>query len=339
MNTQDKLRDLIRQARVETSVRTDERLLRGALDLLCEQGNEQTAQKGRWLMYRRISQLGIAAVVLFAVILGIGNLGQGSVTFAGVLEYLQQRCYAFDLTVSDSETDDAPGSVEVRIQQPGRMRFECEVGRCPISAIVDVASGDSLILYHAYKTANWVPTKEEFREVGESGLFLLSARPVEDLWNLRDGSEERLGKRTIEGRKARGFRVRQSDEQFSHTMTIWADIDTGRPLEVKIVSIPHEDSARKLIWLLTHFDMDRPVDEQCFGMEVPEGYTLKGRVKLRDLNFEPGETEHARRLREALTSWDQGNHNQAIDRLFTVDWDQPLVPLDDAPYAPHRLQL
>jgi hypothetical protein len=332
MNTQDKLKNLINQARVDTSDHTDQRILKPALDLLCEPETEESTQKGRWLMLRRISQLSIAALVLFAVILGVGNLGQDSLAFASVLEYLQRTSYAFDLSVSSSETDESPGSFQAKIQQPGRMRIDFEIGRCPISAMIDMDSGESLILYHAYKTANWVQTNEAFQEVGESGLFLLSARPVENLWSLQDGTEKKLGKRSIKGRKARGFSVQQSDDHFRHTMTIWADITTGEPLEVKIVSAPHEDSTFELIFLLTHFDMQSPTDDLIFSMEVPETYRLEGRVQLKDLDFAPQESEQARRIVKVLALWKEDSKTEAIDELLAVDWDQPIVFVE-RPYA------
>jgi len=324
VNVQDKFRDLINQARVDTHAHTDERILKGALELLCEHEMEETVQKGRWLMLRRISQLSIAAaVVLIAVILGIGHLGQNSLTFAGVLEYLQQKCYAFDLSVDDS--GDSPGSVQAKIRQPGRMRFDFAVGRSQVSAIVDLDSGQSLILYHAYKTANLVRTDQEFEEVSKGVLFLLSARPVENLWDLQDGSETGLGRRSIQGRKAQGFRVVRSDDRFDHDMAIWADVATGEPLEVKIVSVSHQDASYELTWLLTNFDMQSPIDDLIFSMEVPSEYALEGRVQLKDLDFEPKESEQAGRIREVLTLWDGEKQSDAIDLLLTVDWDQPIV--------------
>ncbi len=325
MNTQDKLKNLINQARVDTSDHTDQRILKPALDLLCEPDAEESTQKGRWLMLRRISQLSVAAIVLFAVILGVLNLGQDSLAFAGVLDYLQQKNYAFDLSVSDSETDESPGAFQVKIQQPGRMRFDFKVGRSPVTATIDMGSGESLILYHAYKTANWVQTHEAFQDVGESGLFLLSARPVENLWSLQDGTETKLSKRSVQGRKARGFRVQQSDDHFCHTMTIWADITTGEPLEVMIVSAPHQDSTRELVFSMTHFDMQSPIGNSIFGMEVPETYRLGGRVQLKDLDFAPHESEQAGRIVQVLSLWKEDNKTEAINQLLTVDWDEPIV--------------
>ncbi len=376
MNTQDKLKDLIEQARVDTSGDTDERILKGALGLLGEQDVNASVQKGRWPMsgsvrkpdlassgpfstwlhpaastiestspaspsllskkiarsraddeifrrsLRRISQLSIAAVVLLVVVLGIGYLGQDSLTFAGVLEHLQQNQYAFDLSVYESE--DSQETVQVRIRQPGHIRFDFSVGRCRISAIVDLDTGESLILYHAYKTANLVRTDEEFDYVGE-WLFLLSARPVENLWDLKDGSETALGKRSIQGRKAQGFRLSQADERFTHDIAIWADTTTGEPVEVKIVSVPLKDPSREITWLLTHFDMQGPVDDTVFSMEMPAAYTLEGRVQLKDLEFEPKESVQARRIRESLTLCKADKLPEAVGLLLKVDWDQPIV--------------
>jgi hypothetical protein len=322
MNTQDKLNDLIKRARVDTSIHTDERILKGALDLFGKQDVNTSVRKGRWHMLRRISQLSIAAVVLFVVILGIGHLGQDNLAFAGVLEHLQQKQYAFDLSVYESEDSQEP--VQVMIQQPGHMRFDFVVGRCRISATVDMDSGETLILYHAYKTANLVRTDQEFDYVGE-WLFLLSARPVGNLWDLKDGSETALGKRSIQGRKTQGFRLSQADERFTHNIAIWADVTTGEPVEVKIVSIPRKDPTREITWLLANFDMQSPIDDAVFSMEVPSAYILEGRVQLKDLEFEPKESVQAGRIRASLTLCEADKLSEAVDLLLTVDWDQPVV--------------
>lgn len=100
--------------------------------------------------------------------------------------------------------------------------------------------------------------------------------------DLQDGTEDDLGVRQFEGRKARGFRAARP----GNDLTFWVDPETELPTRVEIV---HTGTGRKII--MSEFEFDVDFDESLFSTTAPEGYTVekvdekveKGKVTEADL--------------------------------------------------------
>jgi outer membrane lipoprotein-sorting protein len=83
---------------------------------------------------------------------------------------------------------------------------------------------------------------------------------------IQDGSEQDLGTKMIQGRRAEGFRVSQTANEFE----VWLDQDTGMPLVFEITHIGH---GRRIIH--TDFNFDEAFDDSLFSTTPPAGFSLE----------------------------------------------------------------
>ncbi|KKL12349.1 hypothetical protein LCGC14_2536640, partial [marine sediment metagenome] len=104
---------------------------------------------------------------------------------------------------------------------------------------------------------------------------------------LIEESETELGEKEIDGRAVKGYRVEKGNQVF----TIWADAETGQPVEVNMTM--YQGYARKI---MSDFKFDVELDESLFSLDVPEGYT----VEEKQLDFKEASTED---LVEMLRIW------------------------------------
>jgi len=244
------------------------------------------------------------------------------VAFAEVLNYIQAQGYSFDLTVQE---DNSSETMRGMIFQPGRMRFDAKTGVRSFSAITDTGSNKTLLLSRHFKIAQYVNTAEEFERIGASKLLYLCSRPIQNLWDMRDGTEEELGKREFDGLTALGFKVIHRDDDFDNEITLWADARSGHPVSVEIISTALQAPGNRLIWTLNNFDLDSELDESMFSMEVPVDYTLANQKNLEDIDFEEKSDEDARKIVNAIQLWKDNKKDEAIQILLEVNWDEPIT--------------
>jgi hypothetical protein len=97
-------------------------------------------------------------------------------------------------------------------------------------------------------------------------------RPIETLWNLRDGSEENLGKKEMNDKEVAGFRVLKDKEQEKGVfdITVWADVETGLPVEVEIISRESADKPENMRTVLKDFEFDVEMDPSLFAVPPTE---------------------------------------------------------------------
>jgi hypothetical protein len=277
---------------------------------------------GRMIMSHwalKVTLAGVAVVVAIAV---FSTLGGGSLVLADVLEKIQGNSYGFDVTVRAGQ---AYHTFRGRVYQQGRARFDDKVGLGIVSTIVDLESRKSLLLFHRFKTARHVEGSEEASNTGADQLLLLCSRPMEDLWHLRDGTEEDLGEETIDGVKAQGFRVTQEDEYFRSAITLWAAVRSARPVRVEIVSTALKPPGEALVFELEDFVVDAEMDAALFSMDVPAGYTLSEKARLEDVEFAEENSKEAERIAAAFELWVDGKADESIETLLKVDWDRAIV--------------
>ncbi|NLH16512.1 MAG: hypothetical protein GX455_08035, partial [Phycisphaerae bacterium] len=233
-------------------------------------------------MKSRFSQLAVAAATIIAISLLIHWFfaSGSSVAFAEVLQKICNSSYTFDLNFDVSDAKAAGQSIKGGILEPGRMRMDCPPipGMGPISSIMDVQSGKCLILFHHQKVAELLANPIPNRNAGGGGFAAFVSGPVKELWNLRDGTEKNLGKKTINGVEVEGFEVHLEDEgdipreeALQYDIQIWASAKTAEPVLVEMVMKARDDSGQMVHWTMDHFQLDVQLDEALFKLEPPTG--------------------------------------------------------------------
>ncbi|MBW8035392.1 MAG: hypothetical protein FVQ79_07125 [Planctomycetes bacterium] len=283
-------------------------------------------------MKSSITKIAAAAVLIIAVLIGInqfgGSVDVSSVAFGQVLEYFQGSSYSFDLTfatvIEDEDRISEAYTSRAKVWEMGKMRFDCsENGKIgSISSIADFNTGRSLLLFHHNKTA--VTKKESvLSNAGVKGIFSFCSKPVENLWNLRDGTEEQLGEKEIDGQRVTGFRVFQKDKYFEYDITIWADFESGAPRLVEVMANPLEDYL-SVKWTMENFDLDVELDEGLFSLEVPAGYILAYQEDLEKLEVDTEPSVESGKIVQMLELWSQGKKDEAVELLVGVDWTKQI---------------
>jgi len=279
-------------------------------------------------MWKRLTQAAISLSVLITGILIFSHFNS-SIAFADVLAYIQQRSYAFDLTV---KVENASNTLRGQVLQPGHMRFDSDEGPGTATTIVDLQSRKILVLMHASKAAKLVDIKAEYGNTGVDNLLSLCSLPVENLWNIQDHSEEDLDEKAINDTLAQGYRVVQDDDYFNNEITLWADAESGRPISVEIVSAALKPPHGQITWQLQNFDLDVDLDESLFSMDVPPDFTLTDKTSIQDIEFPGHSSEDALKIARTLQLWQDNHQTEAIETLMSVDWDKPMIFAQE-PYA------
>ncbi len=339
MNTIKNLEKLIKnfcrtkKSTVTTSDEMDKRILNDALTVYEESQTSNPAEHQplirRIIMKSTITKLAAAAVIIFAILIGInkyfGSIRTGSVAFGDVLGYIQKRSYTFDLTLGmaaekTKEEDLQEFTIEAMVWELGKMRVDCSAGPGvgKITSITDFNAGKTLLLFHHNQTG--VIKEEPFlnKNTAGSGVLYFCTRPIENLWNVRDGTEQRLGKKEIDGQKVTGFRVLQEDRHFEYDITIWADSKSGVPVLVEEQSYPSIKLTMK------NFDLDVELDEELFSLDLPEGYTLAYQEDLEELQVKTEQSAEAKKIVRMLELWSEDKKDEAIKLLLQIDWTKKI---------------
>ena len=323
----------LRDLRFHVDAETHERILSDAMRVHADTRKAApllvSTIVGRFIMTHWIWKLSLAGVAVIVALVLFLPLGGSSLALANVLDRIQQSSYRFDLTV---RVDDAQTTVRGQVYQQGRGRFDDKVGLGTVSTIVDLESRRSLLLFHQFHTARFVEEPEGLTKTGADEVLLLCSRPIEDLWHLRDGTEEDLGEKTFDGVKARGFRVMHEDEYFRNAITLWADVRSAEPITVDIISTALKPPGNELTFLLSDFVVDPNMDAASFSLEVPPGYTLSNRTKPEDVTFTEESSPEADKIAAALQLGIEGKIDEAGATILTVDWAAPIVFAEE-PYV------
>ena len=280
----------------------------------------------RTLMANKATQVA-AVILLVAGIIGLGllftpGIGGSGIAFADVLEYFRGSGYTFTYDITIGTEGSSPFSAFAQILEPGRIRIDTVVGsQVSISTIADVSQGKALIIFHQQKAVQIMESKPvSSAEEGGGVLGAMYTRPIETLWDLVDGSEERLGKREIEGQPAEGFRVVQEDQRFRHETTIWAHAQTGAPILVESTTTLLDGSGTPQVFTMRDFELKVELDESLFSMIPPAGYTLANQVGLEEVSTGEVASPAGAMLEEALELWSADSHEEAVEMFMDIDW-------------------
>jgi len=214
----------------------------------------------RIIMESRITKLAAAAAIIIAVLVGIHQIGGGTVTFADVIKpILNARTVVYDFIIGD-EKNNPVIMHEIVIGT----RIRRTISNIPnMTQIIDLENGKMLVLNDGDKTAVYVNIKGKLQK--RSRGYIEFVRKV--LMELKDSQKvESLGEQEIEGQKAIGFAgwglIGDGE------VKIWANLKTAVPIRVEL-------RIGQLFVVLKNFKFDEPIDDSQVSMDVPRGYTLQ----------------------------------------------------------------
>ena len=333
MSSAKKIQRLFAKSDVTVDSKVDDRIINDALTAFdkSEKTISVSAESNTWriIMKNRITKLTAAAVTIIAVLISISQFDgfndESSVAFGEVLGHIQTSSYTFGLTV-ETTTEKKPSeafTMQAMVLELGRLRIDCSAPVGKISSITDFNTGQSLLLFHQNKAGVLMEEPVLKTNDGVGGIYALFSKPIENLWNLPDGTQENLGEKQIDWQTVTGFRVFQEDPYFEYDITIWANITTGEPVIVEVLSKPSDTSYPSIKWTMKNFNLDVELDEELFSLEVPEGYTLAYQSDLDELEAEAEPSVEAKRIVQMFELWSEGRKNEAVEILLGIDWTQP----------------
>jgi hypothetical protein len=90
---------------------------------------------------------------------------------------------------------------------------------------------------------------------------------------IKNGNAEPLGDKVIDGRKAQGYKVLNSE--------VWADAETADPIEITVRETDPQGNVNRIS--ITDIRMNIPLDDSVFSMEKPEGYKDVNHLSIEDM--------------------------------------------------------
>ena len=326
-------------ARQKSSVTTNEQLDKRILDdCRAVQKTPQTTKSAviqptlwRIIMKTKITKFTTAAVIIITIVMVIihsgGSIDGATPAFGSVIGYIQTHSYTFDLIFegTDKKSGIPPFTIKAMIMELGRMRFDCSTMVGKISSITNLNTGKTLLLFHQNKSGVLMEESVLKNDTGAQGILTLCSRPIASLWNVRNGTEEQLGEKEMDGQIITGFKFSQKDNDFEYDITIWADSQKNTPYLVEIISKPTTDKSFPIIkWTAANFNLDVELDENLFSLEVPAGYTLAYQSNLEDIKAEIKPSAQAQKIVHMLTFWPQGKKTEALQILLGINWEEPI---------------
>lgn len=207
----------------------------------------------------------ILALVVVGMTLGVMGVGsRPTLAFADVLKQIRTfRPYSYTETIKSAGEPDF--SEHVLYWSLSRRRQERPDGTI---IIFDLGSKPvrSLTLRPDMKLAV-EKTLTGFSPTQDPNLLQILAE-------IKDGKEEPLGVREMEGRQATGFHLHQPESDW----TVWADTRTGLPVRVEL----GQPSLGRTI-VMSGFKFDEQFDETLFSTTAPAGYHVQ-KIESSEIN-------------------------------------------------------
>jgi outer membrane lipoprotein-sorting protein len=218
-------------------------------------------QTWRSIVKKPAFQLSAAAMVFIAVSLASWMLAlrPGVALADAIAEVGEVKSVSFKTSHVDAKTG-APVVSEVIISEPSRMRT---AGPKQIM-IMDLQARKMLMLNPVDKTGILTTFTGTPNQAAQLNILTR-------LKNLDTKSFETIGKKSIDGRTAVGFRRKLATPLFTQE-TIWVDEKTRLPLEMetKVSNAPLPDTAI----VMRDFKWNVPVDETLFSLTPPADYRM-----------------------------------------------------------------
>ena len=245
----------------------------------------------------------IAAAIVLAMLAGGAYLLLGphaGIAFADVSQQIEQAQTMTLTSTVEMKGVDKPVRMKMYFKSPGLMRQECTVegnaATAPGTAQTTTAPGAQTVVSifdsPNMKGVSLSPDQKravvlEFKNAPAEAFAKAKEQNVlEELKKAVAGEHEELGEKTIDGRKAKGYRCKNA-KIMKVTMDIWVDASTGKPLLVEH-ALP--EGMGKVT--MTDFVVDPKLDDSLFDTSVPEGYS----TETQTLDFNVTESDLAKGL-------------------------------------------
>jgi outer membrane lipoprotein-sorting protein len=231
----------------------------------------------------------VAAAIVLAVLAGGAYIFQGrnasvaGIAFADVRQQIEEAQTMTMTASSEMKVMEKtmPVKMKMYFKSPGLMRQEMTMGMAgspsatttggaatppalTVVTIADIPNQKGISLVPGAKKAIVIDFKnvpdEAFAKTKEKNF-------LEKLKDAVKGTHEELGEKTIDGRKAKGYRCKT---EANSTMDIWVDPSTGKPIQTE------QDLPDKMgKFTMTDFVLNPKLDDSLFDTAVPEGYTVE----------------------------------------------------------------
>ncbi|WDI42603.1 LolA family protein [Bremerella sp. P1] len=244
---------------------------------------------------RRFTGMKITASIALFVMVGLIVFSainpSKAVAFEQVArEILKIETLSFEISTLFDHGDGKPresGSGKCITKLPGLVRMEMPND---VYSILDFQADKMLMVIPETKTAMLMEDYSNYGKYENPAQFILRMqdhlRRAEQNNNFNDITYEKLGEKEIAKQRVVGFRVLNpvgpdgelwsldGKQVIFQTIDIWADIETGHPIE--IVYNVRLDEHNQVTSTYKNLKYNQPLDPQLFSQEVPEGYTVIG---------------------------------------------------------------
>jgi outer membrane lipoprotein-sorting protein len=227
--------------------------------------------------------LAAAAASLTAAYVGLTAATGGSVAFADVVAALNKVTSARWKTttvVMRPDTEPVTWNGVGMFLAPSHERTELTVQGAKTIQIVDGEKERIVSLTPAMKTAIVIDVKN--MPAGNQNPFGKTFEGFRQMISMaqenQHGRVQQLGRETIDGRPAVGFRF----ELGATEVELWADPQTLLP--VRVEQSTHAGAAVHAV--MSDFEVNVKLDESLFSLDVPAGYTVERTAPL-DMSKKP----------------------------------------------------
>lgn len=224
----------------------------------------QSSSRGRTIMISRISRFALAACLLAAVAWFFGSWSNKANAFTKLIDAIISATSA--RFHADMMTEGLPKqSTTILYMAPAKYRME--IGKT--ISITDFERAKMLTLVPDQKQAVVLNLKNAATDRAALDQHNHFERLRQLLAEQRDkpSTYERLGEKTIDGRKAIGFRL----ETPICTTILWGDAKTSEPvrIETKYTGVPKSEV------VMTQFEMNVDLNPDLFAMDIPKDYKVQ----------------------------------------------------------------
>jgi len=260
---------------------------------------------------KRIAPRAMAAGVLVAigtVVVMLTTGGRNGVAWADVRDRIEQA-KAMKMKVSVTTPDKMTVQGHTVMATGGRMRQEMSVNGQKMVMIFDLGKGAMLNLLPDQKIAVTMHLKDIPKAMRDQ--MTRQGDHFAELKKMVRNAQEELGEKTIDGIKAKGYRVAND----SMTVDIWVDAETAMPVRMESEMT---DTGMKVV--MSDIEIVETVDPGLFSVEVPKGYTVKPQ---QNVSMKPAGVKELTELFKAWAEVTDGVFPDAIDpgRFVTVARD------------------
>jgi outer membrane lipoprotein-sorting protein len=141
--------------------------------------------------------------------------------------------------------------------------------------IFDTAKSESLWLDPSKKTATltrWQNMPQDSRN--QANLFFNVRAVIEEARSgKRNVKLDSLGEKTIDGRPAVGYAIRQ--DKLGVKWEFWFDSATAQTVRIELAMGTASGGAMEMSMVMDQFRTDVDLDQSLFSLEAPEGYTTQ----------------------------------------------------------------